>query len=82
MRSVTLRDSRHARGGCPAVEDQHILASNAFGTALLMANIAALELSDWSLTALRRALRPLAQGPGAGGEAVRHAHQQRRAESV
>jgi ketopantoate reductase len=43
-----------ARGGCPAVENQRIGAASAFGTGLLMPNMAALELSGWSLAALLR----------------------------
>ena len=42
-----------ARGGCPAVAKQSVAVSNAIGSGLLMANIAALELSGWSLAELR-----------------------------
>jgi 2-dehydropantoate 2-reductase len=43
-----------SRGGCPAVENRSTASASAFGSGLLMPNIAALELSGWSLSALRR----------------------------
>jgi hypothetical protein len=43
-----------ARGGCPAVENPRIGETSAFGSGLLMPNMAALELAGWSLAALRR----------------------------
>jgi 2-dehydropantoate 2-reductase len=41
------------RGGCPAVENRDISKGSAFGSGLLMPNVAALELSGWSLAGLR-----------------------------
>lgn len=43
-----------ARGGCPAVENRDIGVASAFGSGLLMPNVAALELAGWSLAALLR----------------------------
>jgi ketopantoate reductase len=43
-----------SRGGCPAKEDQNTGATSAFGSCVLMPNVAALELSGWSIAELRR----------------------------
>ena len=41
-------------GGCPAKEDPNAGAASAFGSGLLMPNIAALETAGWSIAKLRR----------------------------
>jgi Ketopantoate reductase PanE/ApbA len=43
-----------ARGGCPAVESPNVGATSAFGSCVLMPNVAADELAGWSLAGLRR----------------------------
>lgn len=52
-----------ARGGCPAAENANVGATSAFGSCVLMPNVAALEIAGWSLAALRR-------GPLLGGVAA------------
>jgi 2-dehydropantoate 2-reductase len=59
-----------ARGGCPAREKRDISTGSAFGSGLLMPNVAALELSGWSLPALRRG-RWIAVAAAATREAIR-----------
>ncbi len=58
------------QGGCPAVAKRDVARTNAFGSAILMPNVAALELAGWSLATLRSGGR-LALAARASREAIR-----------